>query len=139
MATEEHTPGGAKKDTSMPRKVRPGFISHTELASHDPVATKAFCKEVLGWRFTDVVPTPTGDYHLWRFEEGSGGGIRITNPGEPPMATPYCEVPDIGAAEANARKAGAKTILPPMQIPDGGYICIVEAPGGVNIGFWAPK
>jgi uncharacterized protein len=122
------------------RKVRPGFISHTELASSDPAATKAWCQKVLGWSFGEPMPLPEGEYHMWRFDEGSGGGIRAINPGEPGGAIPYVEVPDIKAAEAAARKAGGTTLMPPMEVPGaGGSICVVQAPGGVPIGFWSPN
>lgn len=126
--------------TGPPRRVRPGFISHTELASSDPAATKAWAQKVLGWSFGEPMPIPGGEYHMWRFGEDSGGGIRMTNPGEPSGTIPYVEVPDIHAAEAAARKAGATTMMPPMEVPGaGGSICVVQAPGGVPIGFWAPK
>jgi uncharacterized protein len=132
-----------KKPTpATERTVRPGFISHTELASSDPPATRKWCEKVLGWKFGDAMPMPDGsDYHMWSFAgSDTGGGIRKTNPGEPAGSVPYCEVPDIKAAEASAKKAGAKTMLPPMEVPGaGGWICVVQAPGGPAIGFWAPS
>jgi predicted enzyme related to lactoylglutathione lyase len=136
------------------RKIRPGFISHTELASDDPSATKAWCETVLGWKFGDSMPTPTGPYHPWSFGDSTGGGIRATtnlppqgkdgvpfvDRPEAPGSTPYCEVPDIKSAYERALKAGAKEMFPPNKIPGGnGWIAIVRAPGGVAIGLWAPK
>ena len=35
-----------------------GWITHTELASADPTATKAWCAKVLGWTFMPSVPMP---------------------------------------------------------------------------------
>ncbi len=57
-------------------------ITHTELASADPAATQAWCENVLGWSFMPPVPMPDGDYRMWRFEMGTGGGIRAHNPPE---------------------------------------------------------
>ena len=37
-----------------------GWITHTDLASNDPAATKAWCAEVLGWTFRNPMSTPTG-------------------------------------------------------------------------------
>ena len=123
------------------RTIQPGYISHTELASADPAATKAWCQEVLGWKFTEPVPTPAGPYHMWNFGNNSGGGgIRTNNPPEAPGSIPYCEVPDIQVAFAKALRAGATKMFPPDEIPGGmGWIAVVQAPGGVAFGFWGPK
>lgn len=125
---------------SMPTKVRQGVITHTEIASSNPEATRAWCQKVLGWKF-ESMPTPTGPYHMWRFALGTGGGIRAVNPPETPGSIPYCEVKDIKAAYAKALEAGATSWMAPEQIPGGtmGWIAIVAAPGGVPIGFWGMK
>jgi predicted enzyme related to lactoylglutathione lyase len=140
MPSAKTTQNPATTSKPTAQALRPGFISHTELASDDPAATKAWCQKVLGWKFAAPVQIPNGEYHTWSFQEGTGGGIRQTNPGEPGGSIPYAEVPDIKAAEAASRKAGAKTMMEPTQVPgSGGLICVVQAPGGVPIGFWAPR
>ena len=100
--TTKRRPAGSRapsRKTPVP-KVRPGLITHTELASADPPATKMWCERVLGWKFGEAVPTPTGPYHMWRFDNATGGGIRANNPPEVPGSIPYCEVADIQAAAA---------------------------------------
>jgi len=93
---------------------------------------------VLGWKFGEAMPTPGGPYHMWQFDNGTGGGIRANNPPEVPGSIPYCEVADIKATYSKAIAAGATAMLPPEEIPGGmGWIAIVAAPGGVAIGFWA--
>jgi predicted enzyme related to lactoylglutathione lyase len=139
----------ARKRAPAPRRraakapepvVRIGMITHTELASTDPGETQAWCATVLGWQFADPVPTPTGPYRMWRFANNTGGGIRTINPPEPPGSVPYCEVEDIRDAFSRALAAGATEMVGPMALPGGmGWIAIVAAPGGVAIGFWAPK
>jgi len=120
--------------------VRLGMITHTELCSTDPAATQAWCAKVLGWKFAEPVPTPTGPYRMWRFANNTGGGIRSINPPEMPGSVPYCEVKDIRATYDRALSAGAREAVPPMALPGGmGWIAIVGAPGGLTIGFWAPK
>ena len=37
-----------------------GWITHTELQSADPLATKSWCAKVLGWTFTQTMPMPDG-------------------------------------------------------------------------------
>lgn len=123
-----------------PPKVREGVITHTELASTDPSATRSWCEKVLGWKFGEATPTPAGPYHMWRFGIGTGGGIRANNPPEVPGSIPYCEVASIQATYAKALAAGATEMLGPQQLPGGmGWIAIVAAPGGCAIGFWAMK
>lgn len=125
---------------AAPRKMRPGTITHTELASADPPATRAWCENVLGWKFGESVPTPAGPYHMWRFDLGTGGGIRANNPPEVPGSIPYCVVTEIQTSYAKALAAGATEMVPPMQLPEGrGWIAVVGAPGGVAIGLWAMK
>lgn len=122
-------------------KTRNGVITHTELASSDPSATRDWCASVLGWKFGDSMPTPAGPYHMWRFDSlGTGGGIRANNPPEGPGSIPYVEVTDIRGTYEKALAAGANEMMAPEEIPGGmGWIAIVAAPGGVPIGFWAMK
>ena len=130
----------SSRKAPSPPKVRPGTITHTELASTDPSATRTWCENVLGWKFGEPVPTPTGPYNMWRFDNGTGGGIRANNPPEVPGSIPYCEVADIRTTYGRALEAGASEMIPPMQLPSGmGWIAVVAAPGGVAIGFWAAK
>lgn len=130
----------ARKQAAKPAPpmVRNGMVTHTELASADPAATKEWCQKVLGWKFVEPVPTPAGPYHMWQFPNQTGGGIRANNPPEMPGSIPYCEVKDIRATFDRAVMSGATVMMPPEQLPGGmGWIAIVAAPGGVPIGFWA--
>jgi len=128
----------AAPKAAPPKASRVGAITHTELASADPSATRAWCESVLGWKFGQSVPTPAGPYHMWQFEIGTGGGIRANNPPEVPGSIPYCEVKDIQATYSKALAAGATEMVGPQMLPGGmGWIAIVAAPGGVAIGFWA--
>jgi predicted enzyme related to lactoylglutathione lyase len=130
----------AKKAAAAAAPDRTGMITHTELASTDPAATQAWCAKVLGWKFAEPMPTPTGLYRMWRFANNTGGGIRSSNPPETPGSIPYCEVKSIRATFDRALAAGASEIMAPSEIPGGmGWIAIVTAPGGPPIGFWAPK
>ena len=130
----------ASSQKAVARKALPGVITHTELASANPPATRAWCQKVLGWKFGEAMPTPAGPYHMWQFENGTGGGIRSNNPPEVPGSIPYCEVVNIQATFSKAVAAGATAMLGPEQLPGGmGWIAIVAAPGGVAIGFWSMK
>jgi uncharacterized protein len=126
------------KPRHTPTKGLYGWITHTELASSDPAATKAWCATVLGWTFKPSVPTPSGEYHLFAYSDKGGGGIRPNNPSEVPGSVPYIHVPDARAAFEKALREGAEAILPPERVTEGVTIAIVRAPGGVPIGFSGP-
>ena len=115
-----------------------GHITHTDLASTDPDATKAWCESALGWTFTMSVPADGGDYHLFAYSDRGGGGIRRTSPPEVPGSVPFVHVEDCRAAFDRAIGAGAEEMIPPTRVMDGVTTAVVRAPGGVPIGFSGP-
>lgn len=122
----EHTPG------------LHGWITHTDLASDDPEATRGWCAEVLGWTFREPFPSPAGDYHLFAYSPQGGGGIRQTAPAEAPGSTPTVHVDDADEAHRAAVAAGAESIAEPHDVMPGVRLALVRAPGGVLIGFSGP-
>lgn len=116
-----------------------GWITHTDLASGDPAATKAWCAKVLGWTFKPSFPMAGGgEYHLFTYSEMGGGGIRPNNPPEIPGSIPYIHVQDARTAFETAIREGAEEMLAPQRVMDGVTVAIVRAPGGVPIGFSGP-
>ncbi|MBA2337230.1 MAG: hypothetical protein H0V96_05635 [Acidimicrobiia bacterium] len=115
-----------------------GWITHTDLASADPSATRDWCAQVLGWDFQAPLPTPEGDYHLFAYSATGGGDIRQTGPDEAPGSTPTVHVPDTQAAYDAALAAGAESVRQPTTIMKGVRVALVRAPGGVLIGFSGP-
>ena len=115
-----------------------GWITHTELSSNDPEATRNWCQEVLGWTFQPAFPTPAGNYHLFAYSEAGGGGIRATAQGEPPGSTPSVHVENTQEAYDAALAAGAESVQPPTRVVEGVSTALVRAPGGVLIGFSGP-
>jgi uncharacterized protein len=115
-----------------------GWITHTELASRDPGATRSWCAAVFGWKFRPSMPMPGGEYHLYAYSEIGGGGIRGTAAGELPGSTPFIHVADARQAYESALRAGAESISPPERVMEGVTIALVRAPGGVPIGLSGP-
>jgi len=148
MAKKTRRPSKRSPKKRSPKKRSPshvptrglyGSITHTELASADPVATKAWCAKVLGWAFKPSFPIPGGgDYHLFAYSDKGGGGIRPSNPPEVPGSIPYVHVADTRAVFEKALREGAEEMFPPERIMEGITIAIVRAPGGVAIGFSGP-
>jgi predicted enzyme related to lactoylglutathione lyase len=115
-----------------------GWITHTDIASTDPVATKAWCIKVLGWTFRPPFAMPNGDYHLFAYSSQGGGGVHPVNPGHMPTSIPYVHVADAFDAFDRAIRAGAQQILAPSRVSEGVTIAVVRAPGGVTIGLSGP-
>jgi predicted enzyme related to lactoylglutathione lyase len=115
-----------------------GHITHTELSSNDPEATRQWCAEVFPWTFQPVFASPAGDYHLFAYSDRGGGGIRKTSEGEPPGSTPTVHVDDTDAAYGAALAAGAEPVAEPHDVTPGVRIAVVRAPGGVVFGLSGP-
>ena len=123
----------------MPTRGLYGWITHTELLSSDPGATKAWCAKVLGWEFKPSFPMPGGgEYHLFAYSDKGGGGIRATNPAEVPGSIFSVHVADAQASYEKALNEGAEEMLPPTRVMQGVTIAMVRAPGGVPVGLAGP-
>jgi hypothetical protein len=115
-----------------------GWITHTDFASSDPTATKAWCAKVFGWTFKPSFAVPGGDYHLFTYSAQGGGGIHPTGPSESPSSVPFVHVADAAEAFAQAIREGAEALVAPNRVMEGVTVAIVRAPGGVKIGFSGP-
>ena len=68
--------GRSSAPKHVPTRGLYGWITHTELASADPAATKTWCAKVLGWTFKPSFPMPGGgEYHLFSYSDQGGGGL----------------------------------------------------------------
>ena len=138
-APAKRSPKKRPKPKHEPTQGLYGWVTHTELASSAPEATKAWCAKVLGWTFKPSFPMPGGgEYHLFMYSDKGGGGIRPNNPPEMPGSIPYIHVADTRAAFEKALQEGAQEMLAPERIMEGVTIALVRAPGGVAIGLAGP-
>ena len=134
----------AKKAVAKPRpKHVPtpglyGWITHTDLASQNPLATKMWCMKVLGWTFRPSFSGPAGEIHLFAYSDKGGGGIRPLSPPEVPGSIPYIHVQDCQVSFDLAIREGAEEMLAPTRVMEGVMVAIVRAPGGIPIGFSGP-
>lgn len=115
-----------------------GWITHTDLASANPQATKDWAVKVLGWTFRPPMAMPNGDMHFFTYSDKGGGAIRYNNPPEIPGSIPYIHVRDCQASYDKALEEGAEEMLSPIRVMEGVMVAIVRAPGGVPIGFSGP-
>ena len=137
-SASRQTPSSPAASSHVPTRGLYGHITHTDLASSDPPATRDWCAKVLGWTFRPSFPTATGDYHVFTYSDTGGGGIRATNPPELPGSIPFVHVADATAAFEAAVREGAEGLQPPTRVMAGVTTAVVRAPGGVTIGFSGP-
>jgi predicted enzyme related to lactoylglutathione lyase len=70
-------------------------------------------------------------------ETGLGGGISASQDGSSNL-TFYVAVPDLQKALDKAEKLGGKTVMPPMDVPDGPKIAMFADPEGNVVGLMIP-
>jgi uncharacterized protein len=115
-----------------------GWITHTEFASADPAATRAWCAAVLGWEFRPPFAMGGNEYHLFAYSTQGGGGVHRRERADEPGSVPYVHVEDAQASFDAALRAGAEALMPPTRVAEGVTLAMVRAPGGVTIGLSGP-
>jgi uncharacterized protein len=132
-------PAQSSPPSHVPTQGLYGWITHTELSSFEPAATRDWCIRALGWTFRPAFAMPDGrEYHLFAYSDKGGGGISKANPPDTPGSMPFVHVRDAQAAFDKAISEGAAQILAPTRVMEGVTIAIVRAPGGVPIGLSGP-
>ena len=134
----QHSEPADSQPRHVPTRGLYGHVTHTELASADPAATRAWCAAVLGWTFRPPFAMGGSDYHLFAYSEKGGGGIHQTAPAEPPGSVPYVHVEDAQATFDAALREGAEALMAPTRVLEGVTLAMVRAPGGVTIGISGP-
>jgi predicted enzyme related to lactoylglutathione lyase len=112
-----------------------GSFSWTELLTRDVAAARTFYGKLLGWQFQDM-PMKDGTYTVISVGGQKIGGIMRTPPeaeGMPPTWGSYVTVDDVDAREADVKKLGGKTLVPPTDIPGVGRFCVIQDPQGATI------
>ncbi|MCI4325106.1 MAG: hypothetical protein L3K00_04380 [Thermoplasmata archaeon] len=109
---------------------------HVEYASKDPAATRKFLETTLGYHF-DVLEQ-MGGYGLRsdKVTQGAGTGVRLIEKGEGPGTIAYLTVGNLDEAIKTVQAAGAKLVVPKMEVPGMGWHAVVHAPGDVLMGLY---
>lgn len=69
--------------------------------------------------------------------KGVGGGMGgKQSPNQPTAWTAYVDVDDVKKTIAKAQKAGAKIVIPFMQVGDMGCLGVFVDPQGATMGVW---
>jgi uncharacterized protein len=115
----------------------PGTLAWNELFTTDVDRAGKFYVDTLGWQTQAVDMGPMGTYTLFqRPGEGYDGNVAGMMPMPPNMKgvpshwLAYFGVADADASTKKAGALGAKTIVPPTDIPNIGRFSIVQDPQG---------
>lgn len=114
-----------------------GLIHWDELWSRDAAAATKFYAAVAPFEL-DQMAMPSGTYHLLKTGDTSRAGIVNAAQGADPGWLFFVEVADCDATLGRAQSLGAKTFLPPTDIPNIGRFAVVLDPDGARVGFIKP-
>src|SRR4029078_7782778 len=92
-------------------------VVHFEIHGKDGKKLQDFYGKLFDWNVDTNNPMNYG--MVAAGDGGIGGGITQS---EAPMVTFYINVPDVAAALKKAESLGAKTVMPPMEVPRGPMI-----------------
>lgn len=133
----------AAPDASTPT-VR-GRLLWTDLMVPDVEAATHFYPAVTGWTLS---PWSMGEgappYTMWTTAAGPVGGVMALTPAEVEARAPgrwlaYLGTPDVDGTYQQALAMGARSIVPPRDIPTVGRFAILADPQGAGFAIYQPS
>ena len=105
-----------------------------QILSKAPDETADFYTKLFGWTVNADNPLgyreiSTGSQH------GIQGGIWPAPPQAPNFVQLFIAVDNVRAVSEKAEKAGAKILIPPTSLPDGGEMAVLHDPQGMSFGI----
>ena len=125
----------AKKNIGIHVYGEPNSLGWTQLNASDTAAAKKFYTGLIGWKVQeDAIPGGGGTYTTWLKADGPAGGMMAMPPGEkaPSHWLPYFAVTNVDATAKQAATLGAKTYMPPTDIPGTGRFAVFADPQGAT-------
>jgi hypothetical protein len=120
----------------------PGTMCWNELFTNNVDAAGKFYVNTIGWVTKAIDMGPMGTYTLFNRkndDQNNAGGMMALPPhmkGAPPHWLAYFAVTDCDASAKKAADLGAKTLLPPTDIPNIGRFSIVQDPQGAVLALF---
>jgi predicted enzyme related to lactoylglutathione lyase len=112
----------------------PHPVVHFEIGCEDPARTRDFYQSLFDWKIEAM-----GQAAMIAAEAGGITGHINALGHEPHHYTIfYVGVDDVAAALQKASSLGAKTLVPPTDIPTGTFAWMQD-PAGNTVGLWKPK
>jgi predicted enzyme related to lactoylglutathione lyase len=127
----------AKTNIGVQVHGEPNSLGWTQLNAKDTGVAKKFYTELIGWKVQeDAMPGEMGggSYTTWLKADGPAGGMMAMPPGAPAPShwLPYFAVTNVDTSAQNAGSLGAKTYVPPTDIPGTGRFAVLADPQGAT-------
>jgi uncharacterized protein len=111
-----------------------------ELLTTDPTAAERFYTGVLGW---GTQKWPPRNYTMWTNHGQPVGGLMALSEaarqaGAPPHWMPFVSTPDVDGTAEQARKLGARVLVPPTDTPGVGRWAVLADPQGTPFTAYTP-
>lgn len=111
-----------------------------ELMSTDPRAALAFYGKLFGWKPTTAMDMGAmGTYQLFAHQGQEIGGMMGLGNAPVPCWLPYFNTGGIDAAIARIAANGGQTVMGPMEVPGGAFVCVATDPQGAFFALIGPK
>ncbi len=113
-----------------------GAVSWVELMTPDTEASVKFYTELFGWTTKKEAMSDGSEYITFSVAGKDVGGISPIpkdSPNIPPYWGMYITVTDVDATVKQAETLGAKTLVPPMDVPNVGRFAVLQDPQGAVI------
>jgi predicted enzyme related to lactoylglutathione lyase len=132
-----------QKGKSVGARVRreTGALCWTELTTGDTRRAETFYTGLFGWTAKRST-MPGMDYTEFLVNGTPEGGMMQTPkemPNIPPNWLPYFQVDDVDRTASTAAANGAKTLVPPSDIPNTGRFSVLMDPQGAAFAIYKPK
>lgn len=106
-----------------------------QILSKAPEETSRFYTELFGW--TVNADNPMGYREIQTgSSEGIQGGIWPASPQASDFVQIFVAVDDVSAYAAKAQSLGAKILIPPTTLPDGGVMSVLHDCHGMPFALW---
>lgn len=118
----------------------PGTPCWVDLGTTDLEGAKTFYGELFGWT-PQVAEDPAAGGYTTFLKDGAmvAGAMKTMSPEQPVAWSTYVAVTDANATMARAEAAGAKPIMPAMDVMDIGRMALFADPTGAVLGLWQPR
>jgi len=107
----------------------PGALTMNQLNTHDPQRASAFYEGLFGWEISQVSDEPP----YWGINNKgwmNGGMMKMPDDGTPSHWLAYFVAEDADAAARRIAELGGTVMVPPMDVPPDGRICVASDPQG---------
>ena len=114
----------------------PGALCWNELATPDLDAAPGFYSQLFGWTFEPFEGGPMR-YLTIKVDGKANGGMRETQPQEPPYWLVYFAVEDVEAAMGRVKELGGNAVSGPHDMSSVGKIGVVQDTQGAVFALYA--